>query len=131
MTLPALHPILWLLRRLAPAVACCAMLSGLGGCVDVAIFHRSVPDLIYSGITGRDCSVVRLDQGDSYCVPIALPPKPPPYCTRSLGRINCWARPELVVNLPPQVAAGPHDGSQALTEEQDRTRLARWPADLQ
>ncbi len=119
-----------LLRRLGTA-ACAAMLPGLTGCVDVAVFHRSVPDLIYSGFTGRDCSVVRLDQGDSYCAPVELPPKPPLYCTRSLGRVDCWAHPELVANLPPQVAQGPHDGSQALTPEQDRTRLARWPADLQ
>lgn len=118
-------------RRIAGHLACLGLLAGLPGCVDVAVFHRSIPDLIYSGVSGRDCSVVRLDQGQSYCVPVALPPKPPPYCTRSLGGIDCWAHPELVTNLPPQVAQGPHDGAQALTEEQDRSRLARWPADLQ
>ena len=131
MTLLTPHTITRLARGIGLTLGCCAMLSGLGGCVDVAVFHRSVPDLVYSGITGRDCSVVRLDQGESYCAPVALPPKVPPYCTRSLGRVDCWAHPEQVVNLPPQVAQGPHDGLQELTEEQNRTRLARWPADLQ
>lgn len=98
--------------------------AGLGA--EVAIFHRTLPDLIYSGITGRDCSLVRLDRGESYCRPVAPPVPPQPYCTRSLAGIDCWAHPEMMANLPPQVA----DGPRALTPEQDRARLARWPADL-
>jgi hypothetical protein len=98
---------------------------GLGA--DVAIFHRTVPDLIYSGITGRDCSMVRLDRGESYCRPVDPPVPPQPYCTRSLGMVDCWAQPDRMPNLPPQVAEGP----QTLTPEQNRVRLARWPTDLQ
>jgi hypothetical protein len=99
--------------------------AGLG--VEVAIFHRTVPDLIYSGISGRDCSLVRLDRGESYCRPVAPPLPPQPYCTRSLAGVDCWAHPELMPNLPRQVAQGPHE----LTPEQERIRVARWPADLQ
>ena len=117
------------------AAACCVagcvpgtvfpLTAGLGA--DIAIFHRTLPDLVYSGITGRDCSVVRLDRGESYCRAVAFPVPPQPYCTRSLGRVDCWAHPEQIPNLPPQVAEGPHE----LTPEQNRIRLARWPADLQ
>ncbi len=99
--------------------------AGLG--LDVAIFHRTAPDLVYSAVTGRDCSLVRLDRGESYCRPVELPVPPQPYCTRSLGTVDCWAHPELMVNLPPEVAQGPR----ALTPEQNSARLARWPADLQ
>jgi hypothetical protein len=97
----------------------------LGGCVPV--FHRTLPDLIYSGVTGRDCSMVRLDRGDSYCRTVDPPLPPQPYCTRSLAGVDCWAQPERMSNLPPQVAELPHEP----TAEQNRVRLARWPADLQ
>ncbi|MBE7209925.1 MAG: hypothetical protein INR65_02810 [Gluconacetobacter diazotrophicus] len=101
--------------------------AGLGA--DVSIFHRTVPDTIYSAITGRDCSLVRLDRDESYCKPIDPPVPPQPYCTRTLARVECWDTPDPVVasRLPPSVAQGPT----ALTREQDRFRLARWPASLQ
>ncbi len=109
---------------------CAFMLTWLGGCVpgtDIAIFHRSVPDMAYSAITGRDCSVVRLDEGQSYCRPVDPPVPPQPYCTRSLAGVDCWAHPEQIPGLPMQVAQGPHD----LSPEQNRARLARWPVSLQ
>ena len=97
------------------------VVGGLGA--SIAIFHRDLFDVLYSGITGRDCSVVRLDEGKSYCR-LPDPPWPEqPYCTRSLGVVDCWAAPELMNPLPPQVADGPG----APTEEQERYRLRRWP----
>ncbi|MCQ8241315.1 hypothetical protein [Rhizosaccharibacter radicis] len=112
---------------------------GLGGCVpatifpltaglgtDVAVFHRTLPDLAYSAITGKDCSLVRLDRDQSYCKPVEPPVPPQPFCTRSLGRIDCWAEPALLADHPAQVAQGPD----RLTPDQDRARLARWPAEL-
>jgi len=112
------------------------VLPWLGGCVsatvapvaaglgaDIAIFHRSLPDTLYSALTGRDCSVVRLDRGESYCRPVDPPVPPTPYCTRGLAGVDCWASPERMPGIPMQVAQGPHD----LTPEQDRKRLARWP----
>ena len=127
MTVPATGIAFRLACRLLPALVALVALAALPGCVDVAIFHRTVPDLIYSGITGRDCSMVRLDRDESYCRPVAPPVPPVPYCTRSLGGVDCWAHPEQLVNLPPQVAEGPL----ALTPEQNRARLARWPSALQ
>jgi hypothetical protein len=98
--------------------------AGLGA--EVAVFHRTVPDLIYSGITGKDCSLVRLDENKSYCRPVDPPVPAQPYCTRSLARVDCWADPQNLGNRPPEVAQGPRE----LTPEQNRVRLARWPADL-
>lgn len=89
----------------------------------IAVFHRDIFDLIFSGVTGRDCSIVRLDENKSYCRPIEPPPPPPEYCTRSLGTVDCWAHPELVPNLGPEVA----DGPSTLTPAQERNRTARWP----
>ena len=127
----AAHRVLWTalaaacLAGCVPAAVVPLTVATLGA--DVAIFHRTLPDLIYSGITGRDCSLVRVDRGDSYCRPTAPPVPPQPYCTRSLAGVDCWAHPELMANVPPQVGQGPHE----LTPEQDRVRLARWPTDLQ
>ena len=97
------------------------VVGGLGA--SIAIFHRDLFDVLYSGITGRDCSVVRLDEGKSYCRAPDPPVPPQPYCTRSLGVVDCWSAPGRMDPLPPQVA----DGPMTLTPEQNRYRLRRWP----
>ncbi len=120
-----------------PVLAVCPLLGGcvmptvfplsLGFGADVAAFHRTIPDMAYSAITGKDCSAVRLDRGESYCKPVALPVPPQPYCTRTLAQVTCWADPGATPGIPRQVAQGPT----ALTPEQNRVRLARWPTALQ
>jgi hypothetical protein len=89
----------------------------------VAVFGRSPPDLVVSLISGKDCSVVRLDEGKSYCKPIEPPPKAPEFCTRSLGTVNCWADPAHLPDRPTQVADGPI----SLSPAQEADRTARWP----
>ena len=97
-------------------------LAGVDAVVSIPVFGRSTEDLIYSAISGRNCSVVRLEQGRSYCVPREGAPEPPPFCTRSLGVVDCWAYPTLLPGRPVPVADTP-----ALTPEQDAHRRARWP----
>jgi hypothetical protein len=104
----------------------CLALScvGLGGCTEtggivvlaadaasVMVLGRTVPDLAVSGVTGRDCSSVRLEQGHSYCRPTDPPLAPPPFCTRSLGGVQCWA----------------NHAELTLTAEQEAARTRRWP----
>jgi hypothetical protein len=89
----------------------------------VATIQRSPPDAIYSWWTGRDCSVVRLDQGKSYCRPTEPIPPPPAFCTRSLGTVNCWQDPQNLADHPLGVA----DGPAGLTAEQEANRVRRWP----
>ncbi|MCQ8279408.1 hypothetical protein NFI95_13260 [Acetobacteraceae bacterium KSS8] len=117
--------------------AACLLLAGcvmptvfplsVGFGADVAVFHRTLPDMAYSAITGKDCSAVRLDRGESYCKPVAPPVPPQPYCTRTLAQVMCWADPTATPGIPSQVAQGPS----SLTPEQNRLRLARWPTALQ
>ena len=103
-----------------PAGAGVATAIGLGS---VAVIGRTPVDAAVSVASGRDCSVVRLDRGQSYCRPEEPPPPPQPYCTRSLGAVDCWRAPPLALPMPRGVA----DGRTALTEAQEAHRTRRWP----
>ncbi len=89
----------------------------------IPVVHRDIFDVVYSTLTGRDCSVVRLDRMESYCRPTEPPPAPPPYCTRSLGTVDCWSSPAAAPSLGHPVA----DGPQHLTPAQEADRTQRWP----
>ena len=97
------------------------VVGGLG--IDIAVFHRDLFDMLVSGLSGRDCSVVRLDRGETYCRPIEPPTPPIPYCTRSLGVVDCWIDPQAMPFIPPEVA----DGPRMLTPIQNQDRTASWP----
>src|ERR1700760_1633478 len=108
----------------------CGISDNLGAAIgsgtmiaSVAVIQRSPADAIYSLVTGRDCSVVRLDQGKTYCRPVEPEPSAQPFCTRSLGSVDCWADPATVPGHPRGVA----DGPQTLTAAQEADRLRTWP----
>jgi hypothetical protein len=89
----------------------------------VPLLGRALPDVLYSGLTGKDCSVVRLDQGKSYCRPQDPPIEAAPICTRSLGTIDCWIDPDHLTS-----PARPLADSQKPTAEQEAYRTRRWPS---
>jgi hypothetical protein len=89
----------------------------------VAILGRTPGDALYSALAGKDCSLVRIEKGQSYCRPAEPPPAPPPFCTRSLGVVDCW---QNAATLPPG-ARGVADGPTALTPEQEAHRTRGWP----
>jgi hypothetical protein len=97
---------------------------GTGAMVaSVSTIQRTPFDALYSLFTGRDCSLVRLDQGKTYCRPVEPEPEPPVFCTRSLGSVDCWKDPDTVPGHPRGVAEGPT----RLTPEQEANRLRTWP----
>jgi hypothetical protein len=117
-----------LLAFLLPVLAlagCDAASEGVAAVTvgSVAIIHRTPVDAVVSLVSGKDCSAVRLEQGKTYCRPTEPAPDMPPYCTRSLGVVDCWKDPGAMSDLPPEVA----DGPRALTPEQDADRTRRWP----
>jgi len=127
----SLLPLLLSLPLAVPLAGCDApTLVGLGAAsvVSLPLTGRGVPDLLVSAVTGRDCSIVRLDRGMSYCAAIAPAPGSAPYCTRSLGQTDCWVtRPPM---LGPPLAHGPGgvvEGRVSLTPAQEADRTARWP----
>jgi hypothetical protein len=89
----------------------------------VMTIDRAPVDALYSLVTGKDCSIVRLDQGKSYCRPQDPPPRIPDFCTRSLGVVDCWQQPDLMASRYHGVA----DGPTGLTPEQEAYRTRRWP----
>ena len=91
----------------------------MGG--SVAVIGRTPVDALVSVVSGRNCSAVRLDRGMGYCRPEEAPPAPPPFCTRSLGRVDCWAEPV-------GGRRGVADGPAGLSEVQEAHRTRRWPA---
>jgi hypothetical protein len=103
------------------AVAGVGVAAGVG-VISVATIGRSPVDAVYSLASGRDCSVVRLDEGKSYCRPVDPPPETQAFCTRSLGVANCWADPAGLEGHPRSVADAP-----AMTAEQEAYRVRRWP----
>lgn len=111
-------------------LAGCGVTDSLGAFIGSAVtvgsvttIGRSPLDAAYSVLSGRDCSVVRLDQGKSYCRPVEPPPEAPAFCTRSLGTVDCWQQPDALRGRYHGVA----DGPAALSSEQDANRTRGWP----
>jgi hypothetical protein len=94
--------------------------AGVGS---IAVIQRSPLDAVYSALSGKDCSIVRLEQGKTYCRPTEPPPEPLPYCTRSLGVADCWRDPASLPDHPRDLGDVPHP----LTPEQEANRTRRWP----
>lgn len=91
----------------------------------VVVFGRGIADIGASAISGRDCSIVRLDRGLPYYAPIDPAPDSGPFCTRSLGVVDCWINPEALPMPQQPVADTP-----APTAAQEQYRHARWPKSL-
>jgi hypothetical protein len=89
----------------------------------IMVTGRAVPDLLVSAVTGRDCSVVRLDRRMSYCAASEDAPGPAPYCTRSIGSVDCWVTRPAAAPMPPGVVNGPV----TLSPAQEADRVGRWP----
>lgn len=118
----------WLLLLLMAALGGCApAVVGLAAAdiATVTVFGRGIGDVGVSAVTGRDCSLVRLEAGATYCAPRNDTPPVQPFCTRTLGVANCWADPFLVPQRQHELGDTPPP-----TEDQLRYRAARWPKDL-
>lgn len=91
----------------------------------ITVFGRGIGDLGVSALTGRDCSVVRLDRGQTYCAPLEAAPSAGPFCTRSLGAVDCWTDPAVLPGRYRNLGDTPPP-----TPAQDRHRRAPWPKAL-
>ena len=131
----------WFVRRvnawrILPSLLLLSLPGALGGCVavaaaagaeaaSVAVFGRDIVDIGVSAVTGRDCSIVRLDRRQPYCAPREALPAPPLFCSRTLGTVECWSDPESFVSVPHSITDTP-----SLTPDQVRQVVGRWPKSL-
>ena len=90
----------------------------------ITVFGRGIVDIGVSAITGRDCSLVRLDRGLTYCAPTDQPVTEP-YCTRTLARVDCWDIRAQPAHLRPGVGDTPPPSA-----SQAAWRRAPWPKSL-
>lgn len=91
----------------------------------IVVFGRGVGDLGVSALSGRDCSIVHLDQGHPWCRPTEQPSRPMSFCTQSLGDPDCWAGG----NVLPDHRQGLGDAPKLTTAQRANRRqswLARW-----
>lgn len=113
----------WLL---IPLAACGPEGNAIAMAANVAtvpLLGRTLSDVVVSAFTGKDCSLVRVEQGKTWCREEEPPPAPPLFCTRSLGLVDCW---ESAAAQPSPPRRGVADGPQGLTAEQDRHRTRGW-----
>lgn len=106
-----------------PAGALSAFTMASISVASISVIQRTPFDAVYSVVMGQDCSVVRWDRGLEFCRPMEPSPVPPPYCSRSLGGVDCWRDPALLANRPRELA----DGSRSLTAAQEADRTRVWP----
>ena len=130
--MPILRGIAGLLPRLAwllPLAGCGAgttpavNLAAAASLATVPALGRTAPDAMISLATGRDCSLVRSERGQSYCRRTDPPWEEPPLCTRSLGVVDCWRNPDAFGMKLTGVADGPRQP----TAEQEAYRTRSWP----
>ena len=122
-----MHPAHWFPLLMLLLLAGCTGAEVFVGveAASVAVLGRDVVDIGVSAVTGRDCSVVRLDRRQPYCAARETLPGPPPFCTRTLANVQCWTDPEHFASAPHSVVDTP-----ALTAEQVGQIQARWPKSL-
>ena len=115
--------LLSLVANCGPAAPFTEIGIGVVSAASIPIFHRSPLDMLVSAASGRDCSVVNLDNRERYCRPRDRAPTTPEFCTRSLGTPDCWEDPSTLPTHPHDIA----DGPRTLTEDQEADQTKVWP----
>ncbi len=64
------------------------------GAVVVAT-DKTISDHVISLASGKDCSLVRVERGMTYCEEDEVIPRPEVYCYRELGAVTCYDKPDL------------------------------------
>lgn len=60
----------------------------------VVTTEKTMADHVISLASGKDCSLVRKEQGETYCEEDEVVPHPTLYCYRELAGVTCYDRPD-------------------------------------
>lgn len=102
------------MRLFAIAIAGLFLL-GVGACEPIGLVEgastiltdKTFTDHIVSWSSGKNCSTVRYNLGQTYCEEDEPNPTPNVYCYRTLGDVTCYDRPD------------PYDGRQRKIGDND------------
>ncbi len=81
----------------AAALAGCGAIPGLAQIEGATVVATEKPlsDHLMSFLSGKNCSVIRREKGQTYCEEDELRSAAPKvYCYRSIGGVNCYDRPD-------------------------------------
>ena len=92
---------------LVPSSAAVAYLM-LEGSV-VARTGKTMADHTISLTSGKHCSIVRLENGQTYCSEDQVFPKPVVYCYRELAEVTCYERPNPDPSGGPPIGDNSHN----------------------
>lgn len=98
--------------RMIAAAVLCVLLGACEAMVPYAIIdgamvvgtQKTMADHAISLASGKDCSLVRIDRGLTYCKedePAA--PRPNLYCYRELAGVTCYSQPDPARNAKTQL----------------------------
>ena len=81
------------------AVACLVLTAAcdavyVGSAATVVTTDKTLPDHAISLFSGKDCSTIRSERGQTYCKEDEVHPEPTVHCYRTLGRIDCYRQAE-------------------------------------
>ncbi len=89
--------------HIAAILACVAVLGGCAAAtpfgaveaVSVMASDKTLTDHAISVASGKDCSILRKEQGKTYCVEDQVNPVyPQNYCYKTIGKVTCYDRPD-------------------------------------
>jgi len=75
--------------------------------ISLGTTRKTTGDHLMSGITGRDCSVLTLEQTGSYCPEKVVVDRSNVYCYRTLADVNCHYLPDPYRNGHTALASPP------------------------
>lgn len=106
------------MRLLAAAIPAAAALAGCAGpeatavgaavsVVSLNVTKKTVTDHIASAVTGRDCSIITLNETGEYCPEQVVVDRSNLYCYRTLGGVDCHTLPDPYKNSQTSLASPP------------------------
>ncbi|MEX0758745.1 MAG: hypothetical protein WD100_04110 [Tistlia sp.] len=95
------------MKRIICLVGLLGLLAGCGpeslittglGIASLKTTRKTLPDHAIGLVTDQDCSTLRAQRGDAYCLTPeemeARIPAQPEFCYRTIGGIDCYDRPD-------------------------------------
>jgi len=108
-----------------PLAATAVVPLGTAEAVSMTGTKKTLVDHAVSNAVGEDCSLVTLSTTGTYCQPRIVVKRPPAYCYRALGGVDCQTTPDPYRNGGAPLASPPP----VIVTERDRGWIDASPAE--